>query len=307
MSSVAGQTRIAHASLDCAVLTLHVSCLAARLSVRLSCPVVSRSSGPNAEVGDGLTALSKSNAKLDRMLAKIGTKADTPDFRDRMHQEQTTSTQQVKSIMILLKAMNRDPQYSGSTVLQRMSVQFDREFKRFQALNNQMDQKQVKVIDAVKSARKQSMGGGSGAGGQYDEEDPLTTRPQPTYDDAYNGYNQQQQQQQQVSAAELDIQFIEYDVEELEKRQREIGQIEQDVLEVSEMYKDLQLMVNEQQENIDSIDGSITQAKEKTEAAHKELLEAEEYQKKSRKKKCCMLFIMLAVIAAIVIIVEVAK
>lgn len=68
-----------------------------------------------------------------------------------------------------------------------------------------------------------------------------------------------------------------------------------------------QLMVNEQQEHIDLIDGSIVQAKEKTEQAHKELLEAEEYQKKSRKKKCCMLFIILAVIGVIVLIVFMAK
>jgi syntaxin 1B/2/3 len=73
------------------------------------------------------------------------------------------------------------------------------------------------------------------------------------------------------------------------------------------MSQDLQTMVHEQQEGIDSIDGSIVQAKDKTEAAHKELLEAEEYQKKSRKKKCCVLFMVLAVVAVIVIIVEVAK
>lgn len=68
-----------------------------------------------------------------------------------------------------------------------------------------------------------------------------------------------------------------------------------------------QSMVNEQQANIDLIDGSIYQAKEKTELAHKELLEAEEYQKKSRKKKCCVLFLILAVIAVIVIVVTIAK
>ena len=161
------------------------------------------------------------------MLAKIGTKADTTEFRDRMHQEQTATTQQVKQIMILLKQANRDPSSSGNSVLQRLTMQFDKEFKRFQALNDQMDRKQVKVIDAVKSARKQS--------GHYDEEDPLNSTPQTGYDD--RNYEQQQLQQQQQAAQDLDIQFIEYDVEELEKRQREIGQIEQDVMEVSEMYK----------------------------------------------------------------------
>lgn len=257
---------------------------------------MSRTSGPNAEVGDGIQALSKSNAKLERMLAKIGTKADTPDFRDRMHSEQTQSTTQVKSLMVLLKRLNAEG--GNSPVLQRLTIQFDREFKKFQALNNSMDQKQVRVIDAVKQNRKNSNAGGAD---QYDEEDPLNSNNQRGYDE--RAPMQQQQQQTQ----ELDIQFIEYDIEELEKRQREIGQIEQDVLEVSEMYKDLQSMVHEQQENIDSIDSSILVAKEKTEAGHKELLAAEEYQKKSRKKKCCMLFIVLTVVAVVVVIIYVSK
>ena len=233
------------------------------------------------------------------MLAKIGTKADTPDFRDRMHSEQTASTTQVKSLMVLLKRLNAD---GGNTaVLQRLTTQFDREFKKFQALNNSMDQKQVRVIDAVKQNRKSS---GHGGADQYDEEDPLNSGNQRGYGERSSNASQQQQQQQ---TQELDIQFIEYDIEELEKRQREIGQIEQDVLEVSEMYKDLQSMVHEQQENIDSIDASIVVAKEKTEAGHKELLAAEEYQKKSRKKKCCMLFIVLTVVAVVVVIIYVSK
>lgn len=234
------------------------------------------------------------------MLAKIGTKADTPDFRDRMHQEQSSSTHQVKSLMVLLKRLTAE---QGSTpVLQRLTTQFDREFKKFTALNNSMDQKQVRVIDAVKQNRKNSQSGAAREGqnghGQYDEEDPLNSSSQRGYDDSG---------QQQQAQAELDITFIEYDVEELEKRQKEIGQIEQDVLEVSEMYKDLQSMVHEQQEHIDTIDGSIFKAKDKTEAAHNELLSAEEYQKKSRKKKCCMLFIVLGAVATVVMVIFISK
>jgi hypothetical protein len=237
------------------------------------------------------------------VLAKIGTKADTPDFRDRMHLEQNASTALVKQLMVQLKRINREGG-SNSAVVTRLTTQFDREFRKFQSLNSSMDQKQVKVIEAV-AQRKYSggMGGGAnghgyGGGAGYDEEDPLNKS-------SHASYAQQQQQQQQSAA--MDITFVEYDIEELEKRQREIGQIEQDVLEVSEMYKDLQLMVHEQQENIDSIDASIVQAKDKTEAAHIELLSAEEYQKKSRKKKCCLLFLILGIVAVVVIIVFIAK
>ena len=168
-------------------------------------------------------------------MAKIGTKADTPEFRDRMHQEQTATTQLVKSLLVQLTEMTKSPSASAA-VFQRLRQQFDREFRRYQSLNTQMDEKQVKVIEAVKAQK--------GAGGHYDEEDPLTTRPQPTYGQQYD------QQQQQLTAQDLDIQFIEYDIEELEKRQREIGQIEQDVQEVGEMFKDLAVRLKEETSKI---------------------------------------------------------
>jgi len=264
---------------------------------------MSRSSGPNASLSDGIQALSKSNAKLERMLAKIGTKADTAEFRDRMHQEQTASTAQVKQVMELLKQAARAS--TDSDVVRRLTTQFDREFKKFQQLNRTMDEKQVRVIDAVKqNNRRASNAHGLGQGrnaAQYDEEDPLTTSAQRGYDDSSMGMPQQQ------TAQELDIQFIEYDVAELERRQVEILQIERDVQEVGELYKDLHLIVHEQQEHIDTIDASIVQAKERTEAGHQELLGAEEYQKKARKKQCCLLFLVLAIVGVIVGVVYLAK
>lgn len=252
---------------------------------------MNRSSGPNAEVSEGIQSLSRANAKLERMLAKIGTKADTPDFRDRLHSEQTSSTRLVRDLMVQLKRLSSDPAHSQSSVLGRLTAQFDREFRRFQTLNSSLDAKQVQVIDAVKAQRKSSMRAST-----YDEEDPLHSSEHASYAD-----NAQQQEQS------MDIQFIEYDVAELEKRTREISRIEQDVLEVSEMYKDLSHMVHEQQEHIDSIEGSVVAARDKTEAAHKELLEAEEYQKKSRKKKCCMLFLILGIVGVVVMIIFLSK
>jgi len=242
------------------------------------------------------------------MLAKIRTAADNAEFRDRMHQEQTASTAHVKQVMQLLKTAASQQAGGGSAVVQRLTTQFDREFKKFQQLNRTMDEKQVRVIDAVKQnnqrngQRAHSVSGFNAA--QYDEEDPLNSSSQRGYNDPAAGAQGVPQQQ---TAQELDIHFIEYDVAELEQRRIEIGKIEQDVMEVSELYRDLQHIVHEQQEHIDTIDSSIVQAKDRTEEGHKELLQAEEYQKKARKKQCCMLFLVLAIVGIIVVIVYLAK
>jgi len=289
------------------------------------------------------------------VLAKIGTKADTADFRDRMHQEQTASTLQVKQLMQLLKQLRQSESSEGpSAVVQRLATQFDREFKKFQQLNNSMDSKQVRVIDAVKEQnRKQSVAGSSGAfnaHAQYDEEDPLNSASQRIYDDGSQPSSQQQQLLSQEQTAELDIKFVQFEVAELEQRRVEIGRIEKDVLEVSEMsehalrdtrrrlretqpagfplpvfahraccgacvrvlpcvlrYRDLQELVQGQQEHIDQIDSAIVAARDRTEEGHKELVVAEEYQVKARKKQCCLLFIVLTVIAVVVVVVYLVK
>jgi t-SNARE complex subunit (syntaxin) len=46
--------------------------------------------------------------------------------------------------------------------------------------------------------------------------------------------------------------LLEYNAAEIESRHHQIKQLEAEVLEVAEIYKDLQLIVNEQQTSIDS-------------------------------------------------------
>lgn len=77
---------------------------------------------------------------------------------------------------------------------------------------------------------------------------------------------------QQALLQEEDIQFLQVDAEEIENRHQRIQAIERDVLEVNEMFRDLQTMVNEQGESITIIGDNITAAKEKAVEAHQELL-----------------------------------
>jgi len=113
--------------------------------------------------------------------------------------------------------------------------------------------------------------------------------------------DQRRQKQQQLRDQNIDSQFLAYNEAEISRRHEHVLAIERDALEIFEMYKDLKALVNEQQGSIDIIDNNIQDAKAKTEQAHQELLQAEEYQKKARTKKCCIVFILLGVVAAIVL------
>lgn len=67
------------------------------------------------------------------------------------------------------------------------------------------------------------------------------------------------------------------------------------------MVRDLNTMVTQQGEQLETIDGVLRSAQTKTEQAYDELRGAEDYQKKARKRKCCIIVILLIVITAVVL------
>ena len=86
----------------------------------------------------------------------------------------------------------------------------------------------------------------------------------------------------------------------IQEKQEAIHQIERDVVLLNDMFKDLNYLVVEQQVGIDLIENNVQKTKNTTESAHKELVEASEYQSSSRKWLCWMVIIVLIVIGVVV-------
>jgi len=75
--------------------------------------------------------------------------------------------------------------------------------------------------------------------------------------------------------------------------------IERDASELLDMYKDLQSLVNSQQEGLDTITDNVIETKSETADALTQLQSAEKLQRGARKKQCCLLFIIVIVLAVI--------
>jgi len=89
---------------------------------------------------------------------------------------------------------------------------------------------------------------------------------------------------------------------ELKERQTHIQQLEVGAQEVFELFQDLAVLVNVQQEQLDNIDLHIRAAKNQVQSAEGELQQAVHYQQaSSRKKKVCC-FMMLALSCIFVVI-----
>jgi len=205
---------------------------------------------------DDIQNIAKATAKLQRMLAKIGTRGDDSSFRANLQRERDEAQRLCRKVMSKLK---RTP---DKNVLSKLSNTFANSLTAFDKVCEEIEQKQKNAVSLSVSSRQTS---------------PLSMQPQ-------------------SQAQSEEYQFMPYAVDELELRKKDIQQLERDVLEVREIFADLNRLVHEQQANIDIIDNHVTLAKANVEKGHTELTQASEYQSQARKKKCCILVILLAVI-----------
>jgi len=231
--------------------------------------------GKNAEIQDYIQNLAKRNAKLERMLAKLGTRAETSDDHSKIHQDRADCLNFIKQAHAAMKGnTNGDRQ-----VMEKLKREFDKEVSKFQEICRLYEEKD-KVI---KAALEQE--------GGIDENTPLT----------YGQVSSERPVQQQQKM-EVDTDFLRYHDQDVAARHAKLIQIERDTAEILEVYKDLKSIVEVQQENIDVIDNNIQDVKLKTQAGLNELQDAETSQKKSRKRKCCMLFLVTTILAVVVVL-----
>jgi syntaxin 16 len=86
----------------------------------------------------------------------------------------------------------------------------------------------------------------------------------------------------------------------ISQREREIEEIAQGIIELSDLFRDLQTMVIDQGTMLDRIDYNVERMGTDVKAADKEIHIAEGYQKKTTKRKIIML--LLLIIAAMIIL-----
>lgn len=89
-------------------------------------------------------------------------------------------------------------------------------------------------------------------------------------------------------------------VRDIEERHLGILQLERQVLEVYELFKDLATLVDIQQESLDVIENRIGKAKAYVEGGEIQLQQAEVYQQKARRKRVCLLIILLVILVIMI-------
>ncbi|KAI7905450.1 t-SNARE [Cokeromyces recurvatus] len=228
---------------------------------------------------------------IERLIGFLGTLKDNPDIRNKLH-DVTESTRELirdttSDIKLLSQQQISDPKKTRQRKLeqQKLSKDFQKVLAEFQKIQRESISKQREYVDKKKAT---------------------TAALQSQMDDEEQEQEQADDTQRRIQIEALDNE-IEYNETLIAEREGEIRDIEQGITELNEVFRDLGMLVNEQESGIQSIYGNVLNIAQNTKQATEELTVANRHQKKARKNMCCFMLIITIVACVLALIIVVAK
>ncbi|KAK7874231.1 hypothetical protein R5R35_006271 [Gryllus longicercus] len=211
---------------------------------------------------------------LQDALKAIGTERDSQGLRDKVRVTQLSCNRIVTQTTKDLQRLNVIVRKGGK----QQKLQVEKLRNDFKEAVQQYSRLQQQVAEKIKIrlfVRQQSSG--------YNEED-----------------EQQHLVEQETIAAQKTLQNeLQFEQEMLLEREQRIKQIEDDILDVNEIMRELGSMVHEQGETINSIENNLENVHANVEQGQEELEKAAQYQMKFRRKLCFL--VALAIVVGIVL------
>ncbi|XP_053393859.1 syntaxin-12-like isoform X2 [Mercenaria mercenaria] len=240
-------------------------------------------------VGNNIQKISQNVKQLEKLVQQIGTPQDSEEVRDRVHQVvHSTNTiakdtnKDMQTLAHLPAPLNTQQARQFKMQKERLTEQFSDVLKNFQTVQRTAAEKERASISRARAASSSNY---SGFGDE--PQDDQFSRP---------GYSQTAQ----VLQMENDV-----DLEMIQERESAIKQLESDIMDVNQIFKDLGMLVHEQGEVLDSIEANVEHATIHVEEGNKQLSAAQNYQSKARRKKCCLIVVLLVILAIVGIIIAV--
>lgn len=225
-----------------------------------------------------------------RLLNSLGTPKDTPTLRDQLQKTSYKVLQLAKDAKDKLRSAAVADQSAGTSKDKRISdmklaKDFAATMEEFRKLQNIAIQREVSYKPAVPQNAQPSYATNDGSAdfGKMSEQHALLAEPN----------------RQEVLQLDNEVVFNEAIIEE---RELAIQEIQQQIGEVHEAFKDLATLVHAQGVIIEEVDTNIENSAEATKEAKTEIGKASKTQK-SNSSLQCMILVIFAVVLLIVIIV----
>ncbi|CAF1253430.1 unnamed protein product [Adineta steineri] len=236
----------------------------------------------NNAVLSNLNKITNNTNDLDVLVQKLGTQEDSEPLRDRYLRLQNDTKTLIQSTNHTLEEIRKIPikteadERQKQSLIQNLTKTYTAKITHFQDIQRVGARKEKESLERARSVsyRRQSVNNGSG----FDN----------------HAYTDNQYQEQVVIPMEQDV-----DMQALRERGDQLQQLERNIVEVNELFKDVHNLVHEQGEIIDNIENNIVAADNHVVTATGQLKQAVTYQSAARRKK--IILILIAIIILVII------
>ncbi|XP_062010462.1 syntaxin-22-like [Rosa rugosa] len=250
------------------------------------------SASPSQAVAAGIFQINTAVATFRRLVDAIGTVKDTPDHRQKLHNTRQRILEVVKDTSAKLKSLSESDRHSNVNPRKqiedaKLARDFQttlQEFQKVQQLASERESTYMPSLPATATATS-----AASASGEYLE---------PTRDE-YRQPFIQDQKRQEVVLLDNEIGFNEAIIEE---REQGIKDIEEQIGEASEIFRDLAVLVHEQGVVIDDIHSNIDNSSAATTQARVQLAKASKGVK-TRSSWCWWVMAIVVVVIVVVLII----
>lgn len=243
-------------------------------------------------ITQNIQKIAQNVSQIENMNMQIGTSKDSENLREKLLQIENGSNTLAKDTNKQLKELNNyvrgNSSMNPTSEQRQLKIQKERltndlvkTLNKFQDVQKLTIQKQRESNERVKA----NMNTSSDNAIQMDSFTNISQE-----DDS------QRQQQTQI-AIEQDVNLV-----QLREREAALKRLENDIVDVNMIFKDLAVMVHDQGEVIDSIESNVENVQMRVGEANTHLESAKKSQQAARKKKF-IFFMILAVVAAVLLLV----
>ncbi|KAI7739790.1 hypothetical protein M8C21_018226 [Ambrosia artemisiifolia] len=249
---------------------------------------------PTQAISSGIFQINTAIIKFQRLVNSLGTPKDTPDLRDNLHKTRLHIGQLVKDTSEKLKKASETDHHADVSVSKKitdakLAKEFQASLKEFQKTQRLAAERETAYTPSVPQAVLPS----SYAASEMDISSDRSQEQRALLVES---------RRQEVLLLDNEIAFNEAIIEE---REQGIQEIQNQIGEVNEIFKDLAVLVHEQGVMIDDIGSNIENSHAATAQARSHLAQASKTQRANSSMTCLLLAIVAIVLCIVVILVAV--
>ncbi|KYN15746.1 PREDICTED: syntaxin-7 [Trachymyrmex cornetzi] len=242
-------------------------------------------------IGTSILKISQNVSSMQKMVNQLGSSTDSQELRNQLHQIQHYTQQLAKDTSVHLRDLAILANNSGSTSpgeqrqrkmqRERLQDEFTTALNSFQAVQRLAASKEKEMI------RKAKASAGIAPFGEKKQDTLIELQDSRTY-----GSDHAKQQQEQMQE-QMNLRM-------LEEQEASIRQLESNISDINQIFKDLGALVYDQGEVIDSIEASVERTEVSVNEGASQVRQASMYQTKLRKKKCFLVVIAVVIVAILI-------